>query len=106
MKEIVIATAKVFGATEANEGFEAVKTASKIFRSDNLTNLERAIKENDAKLSIAKDKLKINPPDTVDTDTIVGYDADHPFVTKELPAKKSDGTEEILRAWRYIAVVK
>ena len=106
MKEIVIGVAKVFGATEVIAGSEAIKTASKVFRSDSLANLDRAVKENDEKMVIAKEKIKVNPPEDVDLDSIKGYDSDHPFVTKELPAKKSEGTDEILRAWRYIAVIE
>lgn len=106
MKSIVIGTASVFGATEASEGFAALNGATKVFRSDNLENLDKAVKANDKNFLIAVDKVKIDPPSAEIAATIKGFDVDHPFITKELPAKKSEGTKEILRAWRYIAVVK
>jgi len=104
MKKITIATAQVYGATEVDAAIEAMKGAKSIYRSDVLDNLADAVTTANVKLMIDADKIKVNPPvDAVDT--IKGYDSDHPFVTKELPAKKSEGTSEIFRAWRYVAIV-
>jgi len=105
MKKITIATAEVFGATEVDAAMEAMKTADVIYRSDILANLNTAIAAKDKKFIIGKDKVRVNPPADVIA-TVKGYDADHPFVTKELPAKKSEGSKEIFRAWRYVAFVK
>jgi len=104
MKKITIATAQVYGATEVDAAIEAMKDAKSVYRSDVLDNLADAVATANVKLMIDADKIKVNPPaDAVDS--IKGYDSDHPYVTKELPAKKSEGTTEIYRAWRYVAII-
>jgi len=105
MKKIALKSAVVYGATEVAEAIIALEDADIVYRSDNLDNLTIALAAEDSKYQIDSSKVKANPPATVDTSTIKGYDSDHPFVTKELPAKKSDGDVEIYRAWRYIAVI-
>jgi len=112
MKGIILAMANVYGSTEVDVAIKALDGAAAVFRSDYLDKLNDAIKAKDVKFSIDADSVldvssgKDFDGNTLDPNTIIGYDADHAFVTYEKPAKKDAGDEFVYRAWRYIAIVK
>jgi hypothetical protein len=99
----VVSTATVFGPTEidaAKAALDALPGDEMIFRSDYLDKLENAIGAKDEKYLVAVRDITIE-----ELDSAKGIDGDHPYVTYETPAKRSEGCSKTYRAWRYIAIL-